>query len=193
MCTNILPNCTLCNIKCIFVGFSVVHMKSPSVAVSHSKMAEEGEQEEELEEEEAGEESERARLPYSISPKAGSLSNTKDMGSQAIWTLSSAKPGSGVDRLRDEDLNVYWQSEGAAPHLIDVQFLKKVTISEVSIYLDYPNDEVRDALLTPTLPVIPRSSVFLSHCSTLILYSLFPLRATLPRRYPFAVAPTNRR
>ncbi len=64
-----------------------------------------------------------------------------ELGTEAIWTLSTAKPGNGVEQLRDENLETYWQSDGPQPHLINVQFLKKATISKLSMYLDYATDE----------------------------------------------------
>lgn len=64
-----------------------------------------------------------------------------EVGAEAIWTLSTAKPGNGIEQLREENLETYWQSDGTQPHLINVQFLKKVTISKLSMYLDYTTDE----------------------------------------------------
>lgn len=47
----------------------------------------------------------------------------------------------GVEQLRDDDLETYWQSDGPQPHLINVQFHKKVALSELLIYSDYKADE----------------------------------------------------
>ena len=33
----------------------------------------------------------------------------KEIGDEAVWTLSSAKPGNGVDQLRDDNVNTFWQ------------------------------------------------------------------------------------
>ncbi len=33
----------------------------------------------------------------------------KEIGEEAVWTLSSAKPGNGVDQLRDDNVNTFWQ------------------------------------------------------------------------------------
>lgn len=35
----------------------------------------------------------------------------------------------------------YWQSDGGTPHLINIQFHRKVSLSEVCFYLDYQHDE----------------------------------------------------
>ena len=58
-----------------------------------------------------------------------------------MWSVTSAKPGNGVELLRDNNLDTYWQSDGAQPHLVNIQFQKKVRIREVAIYADYKLDE----------------------------------------------------
>lgn len=47
----------------------------------------------------------------------------------------------GVEQIRDDNADTYWQSDGAQPHLINVQFHKKMTVLEVALYLDYALDE----------------------------------------------------
>lgn len=34
----------------------------------------------------------------------------KEIGNLASWTVSSCKPGCGVEALRDEDTSLFWQS-----------------------------------------------------------------------------------
>nr|XP_018900999.1 PREDICTED: anaphase-promoting complex subunit 10 [Bemisia tabaci] len=65
----------------------------------------------------------------------------REVGCQAIWSLSSCKPGFGVDQLRDDCVDTYWQSDGQLPHLVNVQFRRKTTIRDVCIYTDYKMDE----------------------------------------------------
>ncbi|TMW57466.1 hypothetical protein Poli38472_003391 [Pythium oligandrum] len=65
----------------------------------------------------------------------------REIGDDAVWSLSSAKPGNGVDQLRDNNVDTYWQSDGSQPHLINIQFFKKMTISEIALYLDHKLDE----------------------------------------------------
>ncbi|GAA5966874.1 hypothetical protein JCM3765_004587 [Sporobolomyces pararoseus] len=65
----------------------------------------------------------------------------EDIGSRGAWSVSSAKPGFGVEHLRDNDTETFWQSEGSQPHLINVQFSKKQSISEVWIYVDIRVDD----------------------------------------------------
>ena len=46
----------------------------------------------------------------------------REIGELAIWSLSSCKPGFGIDQLRDNNFDTYWQSDGPQPHLISIQF-----------------------------------------------------------------------
>ncbi len=40
---------------------------------------------------------------FTIDDKPGTVPNSRDLGGEAVWTLSSAKPGNGIDQLRDGD------------------------------------------------------------------------------------------
>ena len=42
----------------------------------------------------------------------------------------SPQPGNGVDLLRDGRTDTYWQSDGNPPHLINIQFQRKVRACE---------------------------------------------------------------
>ncbi|EFJ26697.1 hypothetical protein SELMODRAFT_96868 [Selaginella moellendorffii] len=65
----------------------------------------------------------------------------REIGKLAVWSVSSAKPGNGVDLLRDASLETYWQSDGAQPHLVNIQFQKKVRLQLLAIYVDFKLDE----------------------------------------------------
>ncbi|KAL3879098.1 hypothetical protein ACJMK2_031411 [Sinanodonta woodiana] len=65
----------------------------------------------------------------------------REVGHQAVWSLSSCKPGFGVEQLRDISYDTYWQSDGPQPHLINIQFRRKTTIKDVCLYTDYKADE----------------------------------------------------
>ncbi|CAH2301098.1 anaphase-promoting complex subunit 10 [Pelobates cultripes] len=65
----------------------------------------------------------------------------REIGAQAVWSLSSCKPGFGVDQLRDDNLETYWQSDGSQPHLVNIQFRRKTTVKALCIYADYKSDE----------------------------------------------------
>lgn len=65
----------------------------------------------------------------------------REVGSQAVWSLSSCKPGFGVDQLRDNCLDTYWQSDGPQPHLVNIQFRRKTSVQDVCVYADYKLDE----------------------------------------------------
>lgn len=86
---------------------------------------------------EAGEkEKERERLP---SPSL--MPHLREVGSLATWILSSAKSGFGVEQLRDQNHETYWQSDGAQPHTITIQLPRKMEIHSVAMYLNYTLDE----------------------------------------------------
>jgi len=65
----------------------------------------------------------------------------REVGCQAIWSLSSCKPGYGVDQLRDQSLENYWQSDGQLPHLVNIQFRRKMTVRDICLYTDFKLDE----------------------------------------------------
>ena len=54
-----------------------------------------------------------------MAPAPGSV---REVGGAATWSLSSCKPGYGVQQLRDGCIDTYWQSDGQLPHLVNVQF-----------------------------------------------------------------------
>lgn len=66
---------------------------------------------------------------------------SRELGAEATFTISSAKPGNGVEQLRDNNSDTYWQSDGSFPHSINIQFLRRVSVSKVCLYLDYSADE----------------------------------------------------
>lgn len=80
--------------------------------------------EEAREENETGENSEARDFELLDSlPEDRSLA---EIGSQAVWSVTSAKAGNGVELLRDGKEDSFWQSDGPGPHHINVQFQKKV-------------------------------------------------------------------
>lgn len=48
--------------------------------------------------------------------------------------------GSGVEQLRDNRIDTYWQSDGNVPHLVNVEFRRRTTVSDIYIYLDHKLD-----------------------------------------------------
>ncbi len=111
---------------------------------------EEEEEEEEDDDEEEGEEGESEGNNSSIvhaSPRLASLSDperilkVREIGNDAVWVLSTAKPGNGVTQIRDSSVDTYWQSDGGQPHLINIHFLKRKSVCEIAFYLDYTQDE----------------------------------------------------
>lgn len=65
----------------------------------------------------------------------------REVGGVATWSLSSSKAGFGVDQLRDESMETFWQSDGPQPHLVNITFARKTTIKYVCLYIDYIADE----------------------------------------------------
>ncbi|CAN0919340.1 Anaphase-promoting complex subunit 10, partial [Linum grandiflorum] len=65
----------------------------------------------------------------------------RELGKKAAWSVSSCKTGNGVSSLRDDNLDTYWQSDGAQPHLVNIQFQKKVKLQLVVVYVDFKLDE----------------------------------------------------
>lgn len=65
----------------------------------------------------------------------------REIGKLAVWSVSTAKPGNGVELLRDGNVKTFWQSDGAQPHLVNIQFQKKMRLQQVSLYTDIKLDE----------------------------------------------------
>ncbi|KAB8300561.1 hypothetical protein EYC80_000719 [Monilinia laxa] len=65
----------------------------------------------------------------------------KEIGNLASWTVSSSKPGCGVNALRDDDTNLFWQSDGPQPHYLNIHFAKFAKIRAIRIFLDFEADE----------------------------------------------------
>jgi anaphase-promoting complex subunit 10 len=78
-------------------------------------------------------------LPIQAVSNLDSLYGLREIGKEALcWQLSSAKPGNGVEQIRDQSTDTYWQSDGVAqPHLIQVHFARRVAISHICLYLDF--------------------------------------------------------
>lgn len=68
-------------------------------------------------------------------------SDFRDLTELAVWNVSTAKPGNGVEQLLDHNADTYWQSDGPQPHTICAEFVFKVSISEVQIFLNFDKDE----------------------------------------------------
>mmetsp|Transcript_31051 Transcript_31051/g.75053 ORF Transcript_31051/g.75053 Transcript_31051/m.75053 type:complete len:366 (-) Transcript_31051:162-1259(-) len=78
-------------------------------------------------------------LPLLADPEIAST--VREIGRTASWSLSTAKPGNGVDQLRDSSLDTYWQSDGLQPHYVNIQFPRRQTVSAIALYMDFNLDE----------------------------------------------------
>ena len=78
-------------------------------------------------------------LPIQAVSNLDYLYGLREIGKEALcWQLSSAKPGNGVEQIRDQSTDTYWQSDGVSqPHLIQVHFARRVAISHICLYLDF--------------------------------------------------------
>lgn len=52
-----------------------------------------------------------------------------EIGKSAFWSVSSAKPGLGVENLRDGNVLTFWQSDSEPPHFISIQFQRLTTVT----------------------------------------------------------------
>ncbi|EHK41348.1 hypothetical protein TRIATDRAFT_228021 [Trichoderma atroviride IMI 206040] len=65
----------------------------------------------------------------------------KEISNLGKFTVSSHKPGNGVEQLRNDELTSYWQSDGPQPHKLTIYFVKRVGIRDIRFYVDYNEDE----------------------------------------------------
>ncbi|KAL7822211.1 anaphase-promoting complex, subunit 10 domain-containing protein [Trichoderma gracile] len=65
----------------------------------------------------------------------------KEISNLGKFTVSSHKPGNGVEQLRSDDLTSYWQSDGPQPHKLTIYFVKRVGIRDIRFYVNYNEDE----------------------------------------------------
>ncbi|KAF8245355.1 APC10-domain-containing protein [Wilcoxina mikolae CBS 423.85] len=98
-----------------------------------------GEEEADVEEEEVEDAS--FSTDANNKPPSPTLAGLKEIGNLASWTVSTAKPGNGIEQLRDEDTSLFWQSDGPQPHHINIHFAKRVKVKRIRMYLDFENDE----------------------------------------------------
>ena len=67
--------------------------------------------------------------------------NVTEVGSTAVWRVSTAKHGNGVSELRDNDPSTYWQSDGAQPHTVAAVFPRLTAVTHVALLLDFDADD----------------------------------------------------
>ncbi|CAN7941165.1 unnamed protein product, partial [Ixodes hexagonus] len=65
----------------------------------------------------------------------------REVGSHAVWSVSSGRRGCGAHQLRDDNLDTFWQSDGELPHRVDLQFGRRTNVSAILIHVDYVLDE----------------------------------------------------
>ena len=65
------------------------------------------------------------------------LHSLREVGCDAVWVLSSAKQGNGIEQLRDGSCDTFWQSDGFLPHLVNLSFPRKCAIAEIHLYMSF--------------------------------------------------------
>ncbi|EFY90349.1 hypothetical protein J3459_006514 [Metarhizium acridum] len=92
-------------------------------------------------EEQADEESSEEEPEEAVSLVDPVALGLKEISNLGRFTVSSHKPGNGVEELRSDDLKLYWQSDGPQPHKLTVYFVKRVGIRDIRFFVDYSEDE----------------------------------------------------
>ncbi|KAM0245358.1 hypothetical protein ACHAP5_005441 [Fusarium lateritium] len=90
------------------------------------------------EEEDIGEQDQALDVVPPFDPATAGL---KEISNLARFTVSSHKPGNGVEQLKSDDLKHFWQSDGPQPHKLTMYFTKRVGIRDIRFYVDFNEDE----------------------------------------------------
>jgi len=69
------------------------------------------------------------------------LEALRELGDEAVWSVSSAKQGNGIELMRDGNVQTFFQTDGAQPHKISIQFRQKTKVSQIRMFLNYQLDE----------------------------------------------------
>jgi len=73
--------------------------------------------------------------------EAPTIPGEEEIGRLACWTVSSAKPGFGVELLRDGKASTFWQSDGTTPHTVTLFFRRLTTVTTVLLLLHGEEDD----------------------------------------------------
>ena len=101
----------------------------------------EGDEGDEEDEDDDDDDDDDASFSTDANKLAASPRGLKEIGNLASWTVSTAKPGNGIEQLRDDDTSLFWQSDGPQPHYINIHFAKRVKVKRILMNLDFENDE----------------------------------------------------
>ena len=72
---------------------------------------------------------------------AGFQKTVREVGTSALWRVSTAKHGNGVNQLRDDDDGTYWRSDGAQPHAVTASFRKLQAVTHMAVLLNFAADD----------------------------------------------------
>jgi anaphase-promoting complex subunit 10 len=81
------------------------------------------------------------QLPVQEYPSIVLLPDQREVTDCAVWSVSTAKTGSGLKFLLDNDTTTFWQSDGNQPHFLTAHFPCLTAVEDVYLYLDYKADE----------------------------------------------------
>ena len=78
------------------------------------------------------------------------LREVATVGRDAVWSVSTAKHGCGVEHLRDNNFETYWESDtylqdlqlvtDRQPHVINIQFHRKTSVTWLWFYFNFNRD-----------------------------------------------------
>jgi anaphase-promoting complex subunit 10 len=125
---------------------------------------------------------------------AGFCKTAREVGDNAVWRVSTAKHGNGVNQLRDDDDKTFWQSDGSQPHTISIQFHRLEALTHVAIFLQFEHDDsytphvISIRTGTHTNDVVEVASLHLESPSGWVLVALpaEPVEPTKPATLPQA-------
>ncbi|SSD59993.1 uncharacterized protein SCODWIG_01754 [Saccharomycodes ludwigii] len=64
-----------------------------------------------------------------------------DVTNLGFWRATSQKSSAPVKNIYDDNPTTYWQSDGVLPHVIEIDFSKRMEISIMALFFSYSLDE----------------------------------------------------
>ncbi|KAF4447465.1 Anaphase-promoting complex subunit 10 [Fusarium austroafricanum] len=127
------------------VAYNGTHSAGQDADQELSPSPEEYEDENSIDEDDVDEDEEEGaehdQADHVAPPFDPATAGLKEISNLARFTVSSHKPGNGVEELKSDDLKQFWQSDGPQPHKLTMYFTKRVGIRDIRFYVDYNEDE----------------------------------------------------
>jgi anaphase-promoting complex subunit 10 len=67
--------------------------------------------------------------------------NMIEVGHLGLWSASTSKSKCGIENLRDDNLDTFWQSDSIQPHKITIQYTRCMPFTRISFYVNGEEDE----------------------------------------------------